>query len=118
MKEFCKRYFDKRCNLQEVQFHLGIFFRVRMFIRFSSDVDVEACNIMKKETLEQVFSCEFCEISKNTCFTEPVLQLLSFSNKIQQTLSKYKTIKSEILEALSDDDRVIKNMENSHGNRN
>ena len=24
----------------------------------------------KKETLAQVFSCEFCEISKNTFFTE------------------------------------------------
>ena len=27
-------------------------------------------NFIKKETLEQVFSCEFCEISKNTVFTE------------------------------------------------
>ena len=26
----------------------------------------EACNIIKKGTLAQVFSCEFCEISKNT----------------------------------------------------
>ena len=25
-----------------------------------------ACNSIKKETLAQVFSCEFCEISKNT----------------------------------------------------
>ena len=25
----------------------------------------EACNFVKKETLAQVFSCEFCEISKN-----------------------------------------------------
>ena len=24
-----------------------------------------ACNFIKKETLAQVFSCEFCEISKN-----------------------------------------------------
>ena len=27
---------------------------------------LKACNFIKKETLEQVFSCEFCEISKNT----------------------------------------------------
>ena len=27
---------------------------------------------IKKETLVQVFSCEFCEISKNTFFTEHV----------------------------------------------
>ena len=28
------------------------------------------CNFIKKETLAQVFSCEFCEISKNNFFTE------------------------------------------------
>ena len=28
------------------------------------------CNFVKKETLAQVFSCEFCEISKNTFSTE------------------------------------------------
>ena len=32
----------------------------------------EACNFIKKETLAQVFSCEFCEISKNTlCYRTP-----------------------------------------------
>ena len=30
----------------------------------------QACNFIKKETLAQVFSCEFCKISKNTFFTE------------------------------------------------
>ena len=29
-----------------------------------------ACNFIKKETLTQVFSCEFCEIFKKTIFTE------------------------------------------------
>ena len=28
----------------------------------------QACYFIKKETVEQVFSCEFCEISKNTFF--------------------------------------------------
>ena len=28
----------------------------------------EGCNFLKKETLTQVFSCEFCEIFKNTFF--------------------------------------------------
>ena len=38
----------------------------------------EACNFMKKkETLAQVFSCEFCEISKNTFFTEQILATAS-----------------------------------------
>ena len=31
---------------------------------------VHACNFIKKETLAQVFSCEFCKISKNIFFTE------------------------------------------------
>ena len=29
-----------------------------------------ACNYIEKENLAQVFSCEFCEISKNTFLTE------------------------------------------------
>ena len=29
-----------------------------------------ACNFIEKETPAQVFSCEFCEISKNTFFAE------------------------------------------------
>ena len=29
-----------------------------------------ACTFIKKETLTQVFSCEFCKIFKNTFFTE------------------------------------------------
>ena len=31
-------------------------------------LQVEVCNFIKKETLAQVFSCEFCQISKNTFF--------------------------------------------------
>ena len=38
--------------------------------------------LLKKETLTQVFSYEFCEISKNTIFTEYIrwllLELLTF----------------------------------------
>ena len=33
---------------------------------FFNKVAGGACNFIKKETLTQVFSCEFCEISKNT----------------------------------------------------
>ena len=32
--------------------------------------EMQAYNFIKKETQAQVFSCEFCEISKNTSFTE------------------------------------------------
>ena len=34
--------------------------------RVSFLIKLQACNFIKKETLAQVFSCEFCEIFKNT----------------------------------------------------
>ena len=41
------------------------------FARASFLIKLQACcNFIKKETLAQVFSCDFCEISKNTFFTE------------------------------------------------
>ena len=36
------------------------------FITEKCTCDSQACNVIKKETQGQVFSCEFCEISKNT----------------------------------------------------
>ena len=41
---------------------------------FLIKLQASACNFIKKETLEQVFSCEFYEISKNTFsyWTPPV----------------------------------------------
>ena len=38
-----------------------------------------ACNFIKKETLEQGFSCEFCEIFKNTFFNRTFLVDVSAS---------------------------------------
>ena len=35
---------------------------------FFNKVAGATCNLIKKETLSQVFSCEFCEISKSTFF--------------------------------------------------
>ena len=37
----------------------------------------EGCNFIKRETLAQVLSCEFCEISENTFFTEHLLATAS-----------------------------------------
>ena len=39
-----------------------------MFLEISQNS--QACNFIKKETLAQVFYCEFCEISKKIFFTE------------------------------------------------
>ena len=37
---------------------------------FFNKVAGGTCNFIKKDTLTQVFSCEFCKISKSTFFTE------------------------------------------------
>ena len=54
----------------------------------------EACNFIKKEILPQVFSCAFCEISKNTFFTEHlwttasgVVRVIGFLKKIDNSSS-------------------------------
>ena len=41
----------------------------------------EACKFIKKETLEQVCSCEFCEISKNKLFHRTPLAAASDEKK-------------------------------------
>ena len=38
------------------------------FFNKAADLRAQGCIFIKKETLAQVFSCEFCEISKNTFF--------------------------------------------------
>ena len=45
----------------------------------------ELRNFIRKETLAQVFSCEFCEISKNTFFTE---HLWTTASEVSQNISK------------------------------
>ena len=40
----------------------------------------QACNFIKKENLAQVFSCEFCKISKNTFFHKTPLVAASARN--------------------------------------
>ena len=41
-------------------------------VSFLIKLQDEACNFIKKETLAQVFSGEFCKISKNTFFAEHI----------------------------------------------
>ena len=43
----------------------------------------EVCNFIKKDTLAQVFSCEFCEIFKNTFFTEHLRTTASICSKVK-----------------------------------
>ena len=57
---------DRRCSVTK-----GV---LRNFSKFTGKhlCQPQACNVIKKETLVQMFSCEFCEISKNTiCYRTP-----------------------------------------------
>ena len=47
---------------------------------------VGACNFFKNETLAQVFSCEYCEISKNIFFTEHLWTTASINKKYEELL--------------------------------
>ena len=38
----------------------------KVFLKISQNSHENTCAFIKKETLAQVFSCEFCQISKNT----------------------------------------------------
>ena len=55
---------------------------------------INACNFFKKETLTQVFSCEFCEISKNTFShrTPPVAASAILQQKLCIKISSDKCI--------------------------
>ena len=59
--------------------------RVSFFIKFQAS----ACNFIKKETLVQVFFCEFCEIFKNTFFIKHLRWLLLKGSGIERYKVKY-----------------------------
>ena len=46
-------------------------------VSFLTKFQTEDCNFIKKNTLAQVFSCEFCKISKNIFFIEHLLATAS-----------------------------------------
>ena len=50
-------------------------------VLLKSLLDSQACNFIKKETLTQVFSCEFCEISKSTFFQRTPLVTASVNSE-------------------------------------
>ena len=56
----------------------------KTFVRvFFNKVLSLRCNFTKKETLVQVFSCEFCAISKNNFFTEHIWATASIWNFVR-----------------------------------
>ena len=55
---------------------------------FAHTSEPQACNFIKKETLGQVFSCDFGEISKNTFFIEHLQATASECDK-QEIIAPY-----------------------------
>ena len=53
----------------------------QLLAQFSDHLKALGLQLYKKETLAQVFSCEFCEIFKNTLFTEHLRVTASGSYK-------------------------------------
>ena len=74
--------FSWSAHLSEFVFLLWSFRSSCSDVFCKKGVRPEACNFIKKETLAQLFSCEFCEISKNTIFTEHLWWLLLNSLKL------------------------------------
>ena len=81
-------FHSSRTSRQEVLYKKGL---LKNFTKFKGKHPCQSlflikllasnCNFIKKETLAQVLSCEFCEISKNI-FREHFLLCLSFKNKL------------------------------------
>ena len=68
---WCAEKLNVRSSHPEVFCKKGV---LKNFAKFTG----LACNFIKKETLTQVLSCEFCEISENTFFTEHIQMTASF----------------------------------------
>ena len=73
----CAEAVVERCSVKEVFLEISPCSHEKNIctrVFFKKSWKPEACNFIKKVTLAQVFSCELCEISKNTffCKTPPV----------------------------------------------
>ena len=67
----------RRCSVKKMFLNILQNSQEKTCARVSFLIKLQAsCNFIKKETPTQVFSCEFCEISKNTFFTEHLRWLL------------------------------------------
>ena len=73
-------FYKNRCSLSFAKFTGK---RLRQNLSFNTEVNI----FHKKETLAQVSSCGFCEIYKNTFFTE---QLLTTQKQSRRLSSKYQ----------------------------
>ena len=62
---------------------------LRNFTKFTGKQLCQSLFFNKVADLTQVFSCEFCEISKNTFFKEHLWATASDSLTIEKTVTKF-----------------------------
>ena len=78
-----------------------MFCKKKVFLGISQNSQENACArdsfFIKKETLAQVFSCEFCEISENTFFTEHVWATASVPLNFETQITSSPTYKIKMI---------------------
>ena len=69
----------RRCSVKKVFLEISQNWQENTSARvsFLIKLQAEVCNFIKKETLAEVFSCEFCEIYKNTFLHRTLLVIAS-----------------------------------------
>ena len=71
------------CSVKKVLLKISQSSQENTCARVSFLIKLQACNFIKKETLAQVFSCGFWEISKNTFFTEDLWTTASEDTRLE-----------------------------------
>ena len=82
----------QRCSVKKVV--LRNFAKVTGKRQYQSLFFNKACNFIKKETLAQVFSCEFCEISRNTFLHRTLLVAASAFLSLAQSMLIFLSFRS------------------------
>ena len=76
----CKKVFLEILEISRSSFHTKTPVGESLFL---TKLETSACNFIKKETLAQVFPCEFCEIFKNIfTYTASPVAATEFHRKI------------------------------------
>ena len=96
LKDLTDRNSHRKCSVKK-----GV---LRNFAKFTGkhlcqSLSYSLCNFIKKETLAQVFSCEFCEIFKNNFFkrTPPVAASVGVSS-LKEVGQNLRPLLSTIME--------------------
>ena len=71
----------QRCSIKKVFLEISQNSQENACARVCFLIKLQVCNFIKRETLAQVFACEFYEFSKNTFFTEHLWMAASCRRK-------------------------------------